>query len=83
MTESGSTYDLFWSNVKNAREEDYVIPIVKKSEDTANDFTNEAVRLLFINVSHEYEFVNRDFELWYPKVMKNGIILLHDVEHRE
>ena len=34
--------------------------------------------LLFIDSSHHYEDVKRDFNQWSPFVVPNGIIILHD-----
>ena len=39
----------------------------------------EDIDFLFIDGDHSYEGVSRDFELWYPKVRKGGLVALHDI----
>src|SRR5205085_3739448 len=38
----------------------------------------ERVDLLFIDAYHSFEAIKRDWEDWFPKVRKGGIIALHD-----
>jgi len=40
----------------------------------------DPIDLLFIDASHHYENVHRDFALWSPFVKVGGIIALHDVQ---
>lgn len=40
---------------------------------------NDTIDLLHIDASHLYEDVRQDFNMYYPKVAKGGIILLHDI----
>ena len=44
----------------------------------AGEFKNSTIDLVFIDANHEYDSVKADFEAWYPKVKKNGIIIMHD-----
>lgn len=44
---------------------------------------DNTIDLLHIDGSHLYEDVKIDFELFYPKVKKGGIILMHDVISHE
>jgi len=37
------------------------------------------VDFLFVDGDHFYEGVSKDFELWYPKVRKGGLIAFHDI----
>ena len=71
------TYDIFLANIKKAEIEDIAIPIVKTSEE-ANKKWNKPIGLLFIDGAHDYELVKLDFELWYPHLIKGGIIAFHD-----
>lgn len=48
------------------------------SSEGAGLFKNSSVDLVFIDANHEYDSVKADFEAWYPKVKKNGIIIMHD-----
>lgn len=52
----------------------------KKTFDQAcGDFEKESIDLLHIDGSHTYEDCRHDFETWFSKVSKDGIILFHDV----
>ena len=72
-----STFKEFKENVKRAKVDDVVTPIVKKSEDAAADF-NKPVELLFIDGDHSYDSVLADFTAWFPKLIDGGIIAFHD-----
>lgn len=39
---------------------------------------NFKIGLLFLDASHEYLDVRRNFEFWSPKVMTGGYIVFHD-----
>lgn len=71
------TFEEFNSNIKNAKIEDIVVPIVATSEEAAEKFEHP-VELIFIDGAHEYEMVKLDFELWYPKLIDGGIMAFHD-----
>jgi predicted O-methyltransferase YrrM len=71
------TFEEFKSNIKTAEVDDIVIPIVKSSFEVASNF-HEPVELIFIDGAHEFEAVNQDFELWFPKVVDHGLIAFHD-----
>ena len=71
------TYDTFLANIRKAEIEDIVIPIVKTSEESNKNW-NKTIGLLFIDGAHDYELVKLDFELWYPHLIKGGIIAFHD-----
>lgn len=51
--------------------------------DGAARFADESIELLHIDGSHRYIDVKRDFETWFPKLSKRGIVLFHDVMVRE
>jgi predicted O-methyltransferase YrrM len=71
------TFDEFRENMKNAQVADVVEPILKTSAKAAEDF-NKPIEFIFIDGAHEYEFVKLDFDLWFPKVINNGVIAFHD-----
>jgi len=71
------TFEEFKKNIKDAKVEDVVLPVLKTSEDAAKDF-DQPIELIFIDGDHSYEGVKRDFELWYPKVVEGGVIAFHD-----
>ena len=55
------------------------IHVLKESSDEAVErFDDNSIGMLFIDASHEYEFVKQDLDLWLPKVSTIGIIALHD-----
>lgn len=67
----------FRKNIGNAGVSDVVIPVVKTSQEAAKDF-DKAIRFLFIDGIHQYDFVKLDFLFWSPKVIGGGIIAFHD-----
>lgn len=71
------TFDEFQKNIKNANADDVVIPIVKTSEEASKGW-NLPVDLIFVDGSHEYELVKKDFELWFPEIKEGGIMAFHD-----
>ena len=74
------TFDEFKNNIKTAGLLDIITPIVKTSEEAAKEF-KEPVELVFIDADHDYDMVKLDFELWYPKLVDGGIIVLHDTNN--
>lgn len=77
LGEDLNTYQEFEQNIKKAGVENYVVPIVETSEEAAITF-NAPVGLVFVDGNHEYEYVKKDFDLWYPKLVSGGIIAFHD-----
>ncbi|MGC8784082.1 MAG: class I SAM-dependent methyltransferase [Armatimonadota bacterium] len=71
------TYDEFLANLRRAKVEEIVTPLVATSAETAAHFS-QPVELLFIDGDHRYEMVRQDFDLWFPKVMEGGYLLMHD-----
>lgn len=77
QSDERGTLEEFQDNVKRAGVEDYVIPVVKRSEEAVKGW-DKPVRLLWIDGAHEYEDVKKDFLLWEPHVLEGGIVALHD-----
>lgn len=71
------TFDLFRENVERAGVSDLVRPLVQTSEEAAAAF-DEPVEVLFIDGDHSYEAVCRDWDLWTPKLVEGGWVVLHD-----
>lgn len=57
--------------------QDKIIPIYKMSEIAAKE-VSELLDFVYIDGNHEYEFVKKDIESWYPKIKTNGLIGGHD-----
>ena len=78
----GITYfDIFWRNICAFGLEHCVIPIKGFSEEKITEFGDEQrFDFVFIDASHHYVDVIKDFELVYPLVKDGGWIAFHDVE---
>lgn len=56
-----------------------IIHICKMTSEAAvKRFIDGSVGMVFIDGSHDYDSVRFDLDSWDPKVMKDGIIALHD-----
>jgi len=77
-----SVFEIFKDNIRKAGLNDLITPIVSRSQD-ASDKIKERIEFLFIDGAHGYEFVKKDFELYFPKVLRGGIIVFHDANERE
>lgn len=76
---SKSTYEEFTKNfIKNDLFDNAVILACKSQ--TAHSIWSLPIRFLFIDADHSYEGVKKDFELFEPYVVKNGLIALHDID---
>lgn len=71
------TLNEFRSNIKEAGVDNLIEQIVKTSEEAARGWSLP-IDFIFVDGSHEYEFVKKDFELWCPLVKDGGIIAFHD-----
>lgn len=71
------TFEEFKINIKKAKIDDLVIPKVATSEDVAKKW-NKPVELLWIDGSHVYEDVKKDFDLWFPHLIEGGYIVMDD-----
>ncbi|BBO79781.1 hypothetical protein DSCO28_03470 [Desulfosarcina ovata subsp. sediminis] len=78
VAEDGTTLGVFKNNIRKAKLEKCVNPIVGASEEIA-EIWEKPLRLLFIDGDHSYEGVKKDFEMWSPFIVKSGIIAFHDV----
>lgn len=71
------TYDQFVANLQRAGVHEIVTPVVATSAEAAERF-DQPVELLFIDGDHRYEMVRQDFDLWFPRLVEGGYLLLHD-----
>jgi predicted O-methyltransferase YrrM len=74
-------------NMKRCKVSFQVYPIISDSESARVRFTEycnsrgmaePAIRLMFIDGSHEYEYVKKDILLWKDAVIDGGVIAFHD-----
>ncbi len=72
------TFEKFKSNINKAGILAMIVPIVKTSEEAFKSWFGAPISLLFIDGSHQYEDVKKDFLLWSPLVIYGGIIAFHD-----
>ncbi|MBL0927156.1 MAG: class I SAM-dependent methyltransferase [Phycisphaerales bacterium] len=78
IVREGSTYQAFLNNLRGVGVHGWVQPIVAGSERAAADW-KKPIRLLFIDGDHSYEASKKDFEVWSPHIVPNGLIAFHDV----
>jgi hypothetical protein len=75
--------DNMFKEVKGIKERYYdslKIKFLRKTFDEAvGEFENNSIDLLHIDGLHTYTAVKHDFDTWFHKVKKDGIILLHDI----
>lgn len=71
------TFVDFQENIRRAGVADLVRPIRATSAEALAEF-DEPIELLFIDASHKYEDVRRDFDQWVPMVVEGGTVAMHD-----
>jgi len=71
------TFVDFQENIQRAGVADLVRPIRATSDEAFAEF-DEPIELIFIDASHKYEDVRRDFDQWVPMVVEGGTVAMHD-----
>lgn len=71
------TFDEFKRNIRLTGVDDYVVPLNMTSEEAERIWKGD-IRLLWIDGSHEYKDVRKDFLLWQQNLTDDGVIALHD-----
>ena len=74
-----STYPTFLTNLNKAGVQNTVVPLVTTSDKAARRW-QEKVGLLWIDASHEYQDVKRDFLSWKRHLLPGAIVALHDCD---
>jgi predicted O-methyltransferase YrrM len=72
------TLDIFRQNLQRAGVAADVEIMAMRSEEAARVFTGP-VEVLFIDGDHTSEGVRRDAELWLPRLVDGGVVMMHDV----
>ena len=72
------TFDTFTENIRRAGVEESIVPLVMSSADAAARVEG-GVEVLFIDGDHSDEGAMADVDLWVPRLVDGGIILMHDV----
>lgn len=78
MPPSGTTKNIFLKNLRKYNVNDWVIPLIKTSQDALKDWKGDSIRFLFIDGDHRYKYVERDFLGWEKYLIRGGIIVFHD-----
>jgi len=79
---NNSSLRFFKENMKKAKIEDLVFPIIKKSEEAAKNW-KDPIALLWIDGDHSYNGAKSDFDLFSPFVVEGGIIAFHDSTQKD
>ena len=58
-------------------EDKYIIG--NTQDDSIVASVEDTIDFLFIDANHSYGGVSKDYELWFPKVRKGGIVGFHDI----
>ncbi|GJD23729.1 hypothetical protein RIVM261_086850 [Rivularia sp. IAM M-261] len=78
-------FEIWQENIKQNNLEDYVVPLRGYSHDLLKRWdelgNNNAIDFIFIDGSHQYLDVLKDFELSFPLVKDGGWVAFHDVIH--
>lgn len=72
-----STFKKFQQNIKKAKVSDLVKPLVMTSDEAVSQ-VKQNISLLFIDGAHDYQSVLNDFNNWFSKLLKGGVVALHD-----
>jgi predicted O-methyltransferase YrrM len=73
-----NTLSEFLANIRRAGVGDAVEPLVMTSAEAA-DRIREDVELLFIDGDHSLQGAVRDADLWLPRLLPGGMLMMHDV----
>ena len=72
----------FWQTAKHYGYENMVLHIPTNSDVAVAQFDNGCADLVLVDGNHTYEIVKKDIELYWPKVVKQGYLLVHDTATR-
>jgi len=73
-------FNAFKGNMRRFELFDVVMPIITTS-DFASRILDVNPELILIDGDHTYAGVKLDFDCWYPKLLPNGTMVMHDYIH--
>ena len=73
-----NTLPEFLNNLKSKKMAKFIIPIIDKSQNASN-FFSEKISLLFIDGGHSFETALSDYNAWKDKICTDGLLVIHDV----
>jgi len=72
-------YNFSYEITKNKFKDNKNIMIIKgDSVEIAKEFKYKSFDFVYIDANHQYEYVKKDIEAWYPKIKIGGYLTGHD-----
>lgn len=72
-------YPRTYQEIKDNLSEYQNIHVIKgNSSDKADIINDDSISLLFFDAEHTFEGLKKDFISWYPKLKKEGYLIVHD-----
>jgi len=75
------TEDEASENIIKCGLEGYAILVKSVGHTLAESFPDKSVAFIFIDGSHEYDYVVKDIQAWLPKLKPTGVMAGHDYEY--
>ena len=75
---SFNTLPEFLKNLKKSNLNNYILPLIGTSKELAKEW-KLPLGMVFIDGGHSMEAALADYEYWYPHIVENGYLLIHDV----
>jgi len=72
------SFDEFLRNIEPLKE--YINVIKADSCEASKQFADKSVDFIFIDANHQYEYIKKDIEHWFPKLKDGGVIAGHDLQ---
>jgi predicted O-methyltransferase YrrM len=69
-------FEIFSKNTSRVKK--FIKVIKSDSLKASSKFENNSIDFIYIDASHEYEFISQDINFWYPKLKATGWLTGHD-----